>query len=347
MATIALALMTVASVSACSLLVDTGGLTAGEPAAKGPTTSDAATPTEAGSGGNGGGALDGSVEAAPAVGCPAPAHSCIPGAPDGWSGPLVVYDGPENDVPTCPSSMALARIDAHAGFSAPPTHACSACSCANGSGATCTAQLESYKDSDCTGTSSTDELVTTCKALTGAGFKVGVTIKGGSCSPIGGIPTRPTPSWTSAVRACSAPSLLRTGCSDGMVCTPDAPTPFKTRHCISQAGDVACPGSVYTEKTLAVSALDDTRACTKCTCGSPANSCTGSVQIYANSTCSGSPQSVTIPRPTCTTPPPAAGSASVRLVTAFAGALTCPPSGGGAPTGGVAPSGFATICCAK
>jgi hypothetical protein len=101
---------------------------------------------------------------------------------------------------------------------------------------------------------------------------------------------------------------------------------------------------VYTEKTLVVTGVDDKRACTKCTCGTPENKCAGNAQRWSGSTCGGSASSITLAALTsCTV---VDSNSGIKLLSANSSAPSCTPNGGGAPTGDVAPSKLETICCA-
>ncbi|MBX3202710.1 MAG: hypothetical protein KF894_31580 [Labilithrix sp.] len=333
------ALVVAGPLTACALLLDTSDLSSG---AEDSATSDGAAREADGDGVQLDGALDGSVEPAPALGCPAAGHSCVPEPPSGWVGPLLVYDGPENGTPSCPAAMALARIDAHTGFAQPAPHACSACSCASGSGVTCTAYLAQHDKASCTGVASTTELTASCQKLASPGFAVTFKHSGGSCPPTGGVPSLTPVPWTAKTRACGAPSLLRTGCPSGNVCTPDAPSPFGARHCITTVGDVACPSGPYSKKLVAVGSLADDRGCTACTCGAPENNCSGTAHYFDDDTCSGIPNTAALPL-ACL---PGGPSMSTRLVSATSITPNCKPGSDSKPTGSVAPAELATICCA-
>jgi len=338
-------LAAIGSLGACSLLVETGDLAGGGGGAS--TTSSSSSGSSTGGSGEPRDAgpdapLPGTVDAEPPVGCPAAGRTCIADAPAGWTGPLVVFDGADADVPVCPASMAVARIDAHRGFRSPAPHGCSECKCGPGSGAACTATVL-VKAAGCADDGDPKTLaVGGCVVIpSGNAFTIKVAQTGGSCSPNGGFPSLPPATWDTKTRACGAPSLLRTGCEDGKVCAPDAPTPFRAHHCVSKSGDVGCPGGApYTEKLVA-NGIADTRTCAGCTCGTPANECEGKGRIGPVSTSCAVPGATTfdVPNDTCNT------GASVSMYLLQSVTPKCEPTSAATPSGTLAPSTPTTICC--
>lgn len=336
--------------TACSLLTDTDGLTGGTPdggaSSGGTNKSDGGASSGGTSGGragdDGGPGDDGSVDPVPALACPNAGRSCVADAPDGWTGPLIVYDGDENGVPKCPAEMNVAKVDTHRGFHAPAASTCSDCTCLSGSGVMCKAQL-SATAGDCSDPNGTQDLtIGKCASVGGDAFKVTFTATGGSCPASGGLVQRAAIPWDSKTRACGADGLLRTGCPDGQICAPDPPSPFRAKHCVSKSGDVECPAP-FTEKLL-TNGVNDTRGCTSCSCGPPANDgCTGSAQVWNNTTtCSGIfPQNVMVGGDGCT--PVTAGS--MKLLFASATPSKCTPTGPAVPTGDVTAGAAVTVCC--
>lgn len=346
--------------AACSLLTDTDGLTGGTPGGSssgsssepeggtskgdGGTSSGGTSGNSSGDPADAGPGDDGSVDPIPALACPNAGRSCVPDAPDGWTGPLVVYDGEENGVPKCPAAMNQARVDAHRGFHAPEASTCTACKCTPGSGVTCKATLHSVLSCNGGMQASESELpIGECGAVF-SGYQAQVTFaaSGGSCTAIGGVAQRAPVPWESKTRACGADGLLRTGCADGQICAPDPPSPFRAKHCVSKAGDVACPSGAYTDKLVA-NGVDDARGCTACSCGAPENNCKGNASYFtspgASNPCSGAAKSAQFPAD-CPS-----GASGVRLNSAVASAPSCQPNGEATPTGDVVAGAPVTLCC--
>lgn len=297
------------------------------------------------------GPLPGTVDAAPAAGCPSAGHSCVADAPDGWNGPLFVYDGDESQVPDCPAAMNVARVDAHRGFRGENgTDTCSACSCRPANGATCTPQVNSGA-TDCSSlpNTSTPDAMSCTLIGPNVGYTITFTSTGGACPPSGGVPQLAPINWDSKVRACGADGLLRTGCADGQICSPDPPYPFKGKLCVMKKGDVDCPAapSPYGTKTLS-NGLDDSRDCTKCACDPPTNiQCQGQAVLYkgGGNCLGGIPSFVTAPTTSCQSNGNA--NSGLRVANSFSTGGSCTPTGDATPTGTVAAGDPVTICCAN
>jgi hypothetical protein len=330
----AVVLLVGVATGACALLVDSDNLTGGATATVDAASSDAGIESDA------------SVTPDPPVGCPAAGRSCVPEAPSGWAGPVLLYDGPVEVAPACPSSLAIARVEGNSALVAPAPHTCTACTCAAGGGATCTVKMERYASVACNNDIDIIDVAKgACTSLSGtASIKVSTVSTGGTCPAAGGVVSRAPLVWGSFNRVCGAPELLRTGCPSGSVCTPDSPNPFRSKHCIHRPEDVACPDGVYTQKTLVVAAIDDTRACSPCTCGPAQNNCAGSAQQFSGTLCFGTQQQSSLEAlEPCTT----TQGVTFRLQDVTSVSPTClPNSDGGAPIGSVTPSRSETVCCA-
>jgi hypothetical protein len=154
--------------------------------------------------------------------------------------------------------------------------------------------------------------------------------------------------WRSYARACA--QAVETECDDNQkLCVPVAPPGFAT--CVYQKGDNDCPtGTVspYTEKHVFYEGVEDTRACTACSCGPPSGSvCSAELFVYGDSACATVPsyaETVTSAGAECLdlAPGAALGSKSASAPTYTPGA--CQPSGG-APTGGITAVVPSTFCC--
>lgn len=167
---------------------------------------------------------------------------------------------------------------------------------------------------------------------------------GGSCDPKQAtILDNPAPTFSYRTRACGA-ELVSDGCTTGSVCAVDPLPPFNAKHCITQLGDVTCPGAPYNVKTTTFSRVDDTRACATCSCGGVTNAqCTGSIEGFDQAACGGTKTSVAYP----------SGCKqglgqydTVKFLPGTPSASSCTPSGG-APTGAVKLADVVTICCVQ
>ena len=96
----------------------------------------------------------------------------------------------------------------------------------------------------------------------------------------------PTPLWGSEQRLCDG-VFDRGTCLAGELCVGDAPVGFAPELCIHRSGDENCPPT-YPNKTLHSTGLEDTRACSECTC-TPGNNfeCETTFHTYNNNICDG------------------------------------------------------------
>jgi hypothetical protein len=166
---------------------------------------------------------------------------------------------------------------------------------------------------------------------------------GGACDPSPQAPTIAPFTWGNAARACQ-PSTEGKGCANDFACLPNPASPFGA-VCISKLGDNACPaGSGYTAKKVFYD-LDpvDTRACSECSCGSPAGtSCTTSITTYSDTACATANSTTAANGCNSYVNNPAVGS--YKSVSTQITPGTCAPSGGQA-MGSVVPQTAVTFCC--
>lgn len=131
------------------------------------------------------------------------------------------------------------------------------------------------------------------------------------------------------------PSL---SCGGGGTCLPPLSGAFKT--CVTQAGNVPCPGE-FTVKTLAASGYDDNRSCTTCTCGTQAACAAPSVEFFADENCT--PPAMASVTYICA-PETQSYPQSWRVVAPVSNG-ECAPTSSSSATGSVVPNGERTICC--
>jgi hypothetical protein len=283
----------------------------------------------------------------PPQGCPSAGRRCVPAAPaGGWTGPLFVYDGPASGAPTCPSVMALPKLDAFSGSPSGGAHTCSGCSCGAVVGVTCEATLIEYWEGSCTVTQHRSVLTTACTVINSQSDRLQTETRavGGSCAPSGGTIAKGPIEWPAVVLACGAPELLTAGCAVDEVCAPEPRAPFAGSVCIARPGDQACP-SPWSTKKLHYGSASDTRSCSMCSCDAPLGVvCSGTfAHDNGNGGCDGT-QVTNYPLPTssCINTDTSAGARVISL-TASGGACNAPAQS--TPTGGITGADPVTVCC--
>lgn len=314
-----------------------------------------------GAGGSDGGA-DGPIERC--------TGQCLPGAPDGWSDPQLLWTGAAAAAPPCPAGAPVVAYEGQLDPTAP--NACGACTCAPPAGSCALPATMTANDAPCEqltgstgqlpfdppspwdGTCTTNDAIpgatTPCGSAGGspcvASISIGaLVLSETACAPavqpVAG--DGPAPVGTFA-RACKA--AVATGC-DGEegVCLP-ATSGFAP--CIHHAGDVGCPGSFspYTDRHVFYGSLDDTRSCTPCACGAPTGSaCSALISVYSDAcTTLLDATTITATAPLCLDVPPGSALASKAATAATYTPGACPPSGGVA-TGMAVESLPSTFCC--
>jgi hypothetical protein len=309
----------------------------------------------------------------------APLYGCVETAPAGWTGYVIVYDGPAGNDPGCPTAFPDSSFLGNGGFSAAAA-TCTACSCAGPTGETCVLPTEidsedgmCGKAAECGGVLSTpagwngtctgvDELpggTDTCGAGSNcvngtAACNVSVstaapTVTGGTCVASGGTATVPPVTWATVARGCGDPEMTAPGCNNGQLCLPKPETPFVGAVCVYQAGDVAsCPPGVFSTKYVFYQGDTDDRGCSDCSCGTAAGStCAATIRVYSDPTQTTCNTLVTsFPAGTCVdlNGNPTLGSREATITQEPSGG-TC-PAAGGAPIGTAAPALPTTFCCA-
>lgn len=317
----------VACSSACSLLYSVDGLSGGSDVpACGASCADA---TDAPS------APDVQIVQLPGGG----SCACLDTPPPDWRGPAALASG-SGTAPPCGGDFTADVLQAFADPDAPAAQC--GCTCA-ASGVTCpsTFPVNIYGSTGCGGNKCdtvTLSVGTCVNVQANCTFANGV---GPAPSPQGTCTPQPTSTvpesgWKQATRACLLPAPPRQEtCGAGELCVPLPKAPLETRPCIFRAGDVACPGGLYSVKRLVYGDAKDDRACSTCTCGNIAGSCPAMIRKECASS---TPLDVT----TCGS---IGDPTNIMLVSApVPTGVSCPPIGG-TPTGGVTPTTPTTLCC--
>lgn len=280
---------------------------------------------------------------------------CADAIPAGWTGPVTLFEQSGTPAPVAPSCPTAFPTDAYDGntdlVATAPT---CACACGPGTGAQCgSSSVQFFTDTQCMTPCNAGSyglppglcVTTGCSGANPGSFRLtapGISFAG-SCTPMP-MSTIPPWTWSTTARACgTTPGAGE--CSGGGVCVATPPAPF-AKVCVVQSGAVSCPPGAYSVVHALYKGVSDSRACSGCSCGTPAGtSCTGAqVEGFSmnTGTCGGT--EVTLPfGPSCatvgvtingeqeTTPPTAANG-------------TCVASGGQA-SGTAAPATPTTVCC--
>lgn len=308
-------------------------------------------------------------------------YECVDPAPSGWSTPglVALYEGSSSQSPpSCPSGMDTKVYAGKAGFNAPAS--CSSCDCAPPAGQDCklvtdlnpsvsgiqamqvsnmpcfqaATQLSTLTVPDpWAGVCIHQESLAGGQTCNGQPCNTSVqstlpTVSGGTCTPTGGAPNGPAPTWSSAAVACTG-SRLGGGCQGGQVCAPKPKAPFKAHVCVEQAGDVSCPsGSGYSNKNVYFEDFDDKRDCTACQCGAASGgSCEITLSLWSDPALGA-----------CNTPAAAFKAGQCQdlsgnpAIHGWTEQITKPPSGGkcsptttSTPLGQATPKTPTTFCC--
>ncbi|MBL4683890.1 MAG: hypothetical protein JKY37_04820 [Nannocystaceae bacterium] len=274
-------------------------------------------------------------------------HVCGSTAPEGWQGPIVRQFGQDDRDPTaCPTPWPDASLAFFESYIPPGPTTCE-CDCSLDLAAHCYSGVWRHEDSaQCDSYSeflSAEE--NACTPVTPTTGSLTVNVSGFGKLPCWPSLTvdMPTPQWGPLISACSGAITGESCGGSGGVCLPSAPQDFEAEMCVFKSGDEMCPSaSPYSAKTLVFNGVvDESRACTACTCSEPqAVTCSGSVQAFASSDCSGD-ELVAVEQDTCSGPLDGVASLRVEIDTP----ARCERLTEATATGTVEPSGVFTYCC--
>jgi hypothetical protein len=211
---------------------------------------------------------------------------CLPIAPSGWHGPAALIRSSSADAePACGTSHPVALATLISDLVAPAAE-CD-CYCDDAVGAECEAAIARvYDNPGCEGVAddSFDVGMGCTNNPTGQGWwKVEFAPpSGGECAPIESstIGDVGFTRWT----LCGAEPLAGE-CGADESCTPTPGGDFEESQCIWIEGDVACPSTEFTERTLVHGGVVDDRSCSECSCSAPSGVCDGGevlLDIYEN-----------------------------------------------------------------
>ena len=225
---------------------------------------------------------------------------CVPIAPLDFDGPLMLWMGPEQQVPAdCPSRAPIRAFEGHAALDT--SNECPACECTEPacmfpSGLTASDQI-------CPGDGTQtpfDAPASWGGACTSPGSVTDPLLRSVTIEPVTERPCEPVPPqvphggsgfgspWGLGALACAG-EIFHGECRDpGMTCVPTTePPPPGFRQCIAWRGEgePVCPGT-YPEPFTFYSGLTDTRACTPCACTQlVASDCIALLSTYQDDGC--------------------------------------------------------------
>jgi hypothetical protein len=219
--------------------------------------------------------------------CP-PSHACV-ALPPGWTGPVLLRESTDPEArPECPDEYPELAAVGGAELTA-STPECD-CSCGAPNGTTCAlATTLHYWGTDPTCSNGTplqsyNLFTTVCNDLNAvlpanSYFQVEpVEVDGGSCAPQQTAVVEP-PIYAELASTCGSAEVLE-GCEGGDVCAPRA---SGESLCVWQDGDSECPAGFEGDRTLVHRSIDDSRACTECTCDDPVGLCdTATITMFSN-----------------------------------------------------------------
>lgn len=309
---------------------------------------------------------DGAVDCAD-TDCGGAGFACVPGIPLGWEGYQSLYFGAFGDAPSsCPSQFPTAIPYVGTNMLTADPAACTACTCQAPADEVCNLpDVISVIEKNCVNaamsTMPTDLSVPaawdgSCEATGSApggqfcgGSSCNLAVKSaaptltaGTCTPGGGVATKPDLVWGIKGVACGdAPQ--GGGCEAGQACQPAPSAPFLPGLCIYKAGENDCPGAPFTEQHILYEGVDDTRDCAMCTCGgSQGGSCSANITVYSDPACSSS--LATFQAGACAALSMNPGVVGRKADNILITPGSCPAAGGEA-TGGATPSKPTTFCC--
>jgi hypothetical protein len=285
-----------------------------------------------------------------------PGFACVAVAPPGWTGPVAIFEGSGEPLPTVPSCAGSFPTDTFDGFDVldAPSPTC-ACSCGAPTGSECAGSASFFQDGVCAKTCGKPATLSpgTCTSVNvsgcpggGAMLSISASASGGACAP--SLATSVSPwAWTKEVRACGlAEPASELSCAAGTACVPVPSLPYEFGNlCVVREGTWACPAAFPAQRVYYTGA-SDTRSCSACSCGAATDvACTGgTTKSYFDSSCAVLVSSVSSPE-SC------GGGRSGFVAAMELSGITA--SGGSCaassvtPTGEVSSTQPTTLCCSQ
>ena len=287
-------------------------------------------------------AVDTTATTGDPIGMCATDETCIAAAPRGWIGPFVHAPIPVGrDMPPCPEAVPEPGPTVYAGFHAPGPTICG-CACEPHERSDCYALLYTHDTFACSDFGYDNVSPTkscTNFALDGFfeldSFGYG---SDGSCDALASVSIPPI-EFDARIHGCGI-SPAATMCAADRVCAPVPPDGFESAWCIAREGEHDCPDPDASVREVVWTGVEDTRACTSCTCGFVGTSCADLVvDIYGGPDCGGVPVQSAAANGTCTY------GIGQSLVIRSDARNPCPVAEASMPTGATTPVGPITFCC--
>jgi hypothetical protein len=290
-----------------------------------------------------------------------PGFMCVPTVPDGFIGPLELFDGALGDKPGCGGAYPDVSYDGWGSLQCPFT--CNGCSCGHPKDVVCSDPLVGGPDPNnpllCL--KPTGELTPgVCMTVSGKPTMFSLARGGsggtGSCSVTGGDKVLGPATWNAA-RLCGLSAKGGGGCDKDSICWPKADKPYQAQACVKSDGNKSCPGSGYTLKRdyFNTKDYDDSRTCTSnCACPTPPTGvvCNLDVELFPvpigliKNPCDQNPLATLTTPVKCDSTKEGIGYVRASVpIPAFSGG-SCAFTGTSTPSGGCTPKApQTTVCC--
>jgi hypothetical protein len=214
--------------------------------------------------------------------------TCVPSAPSGWFGPVIVSIKSSTTGGATPTPLACSApyaTEVLRAFQAPVGgSAVCGCSCA---ALGCSVHVDTFTGGGCSGSCGSVDLDAGCTS-TGCTDPVGAIATAQAACPAMPSTTIPDLAWSEAVSGCE-PAIETTGCGGAQRCVPTPLPGFSSKLCIFRYGTSTCPMEGYNQGEVFYASANDTRGCTACTCSTTdQTSCSGStVGFWTGGMCAG------------------------------------------------------------
>jgi hypothetical protein len=268
-------------------------------------------------------------------------RACLNPPPLGWIGPVVIARGDAADaLPSCIDPYPGNEITRLEGFNDPGPAQCE-CECGLNAGA-CGTWYQTGSASTCN--SSFTQAAEGCFQLptplsNGSLYTYAYAQGGAAACNQQASETIPEIPWDAVVKGCTGGYSDESCDTSDRICYQLPAEGFEQQVCYIAQGDLECPpGTDFAEKTVRFSAVDDTRECTNCQCGT-ISYCLDEYEYYTTNDCSGAAAG-TVPNAVCTP-----GVTAVAVNYDFSGA-SCPVTSMSEPEGAITTVDPWTYCCA-
>lgn len=266
--------------------------------------------------------------------------ACHGEATQGWSGPVAV-----READGCDGAYGERVFEAGAQPSAAAA-SCSSCTCSAAGSCAMFVDFTTGTEAGCGGTTCTTSVNQSCSEITPpcvagqstAYLGTKLASGSGSCKASEQKPELPDVTWSKRVVGCKA-ATQPASCDANGVCLPKPAS--GDALCVYREGEHDCPAKGYTKRQLLYRNVEDTRACSACTCDSPSCSYSWSVFNAADTSCA-NPIIKLTSAGQCVQVNPSGDK--LRVGATISGDGACAPAGG-ASSGGVRGRDALTVCC--